>query len=69
MVDGNRAHFRIVVSEMHDDFGYAWLHVARGEVSVNGEALAAGDALKTDAATIEIAKGSGAELLVFDLPA
>ena len=47
----------------------AYVHIARGEVSVNGEALAAGDALKTDAASLEIEKGSGAELLVFDLPA
>ena len=46
----------------------AYVHVARGKVSVNGEALAAGDALKTDAPTIEIAQGTGAEVLVFDLP-
>ena len=46
----------------------AYVHVARGKVSVNGEALAAGDALKTDAPAIEIARGAGAEVLVFDLP-
>ena len=45
----------------------AYLHVARGEVQVNGQALRAGDALKTDA-PIEISGGRAAELLLFDLP-
>ena len=46
----------------------AYVHVARGAVSVNGERLAAGDALKTDAGIIDIAGGAAAEVLVFDLP-
>jgi redox-sensitive bicupin YhaK (pirin superfamily) len=45
-----------------------YVHVARGKVSVNGYALGAGDALKTDAGTIDIDRGHGAEVLVFDLP-
>jgi hypothetical protein len=46
-----------------------YLHVARGRVVANGEALAAGDALKlTDARTLQLADGSAAEVLVFDLP-
>ena len=47
----------------------AYIHVARGRVSANGEALDAGDALKlTDASVIELALGADAEVLVFDLP-
>ena len=47
----------------------AYVHVARGQVSVNGEALSTGDALKlTDVASVGITEGSGAEVLVFDLP-
>ncbi len=46
-----------------------YVHVARGEITVNGETLAAGDALKlTDATTLHLTDGSGAEVLVFDLP-
>ena len=41
---------------------------ARGRVDVNGQALAAGDALKTGAGDITIAGGDSAEVLVFDLP-
>jgi quercetin 2,3-dioxygenase len=46
----------------------AYIHVARGKVSVNGQELSAGDALKTDAATMEISQGHNAEVLAFDLP-
>ena len=46
----------------------AYVHVARGEVSVNGQALQAGDALKTDTGPIVVESGRGAELLLFDLP-
>jgi redox-sensitive bicupin YhaK (pirin superfamily) len=46
----------------------AYVHVARGRISVNGHALSAGDALKTDAGTITIEGGNAAEVLVFDLP-
>ena len=45
-----------------------YVHVARGTVQVNGHALRAGDALKTDAGRIEIERGKDAEVLVFDLP-
>ena len=47
----------------------AYLHVARGEMIVNGRALAAGDALKTDDRSIELTAGKQAEVLLFDLPA
>jgi hypothetical protein len=46
-----------------------YVHVARGRVTANGEALAAGDALKlTDATTLVLSDGAAAEVLVFDLP-
>src|ERR1041384_7421674 len=45
-----------------------YVHVARGEATVNGRALASGDALKTDAGPIVVERGRGAEVLVFDLP-
>jgi len=47
----------------------AYAHVARGDVSVNGKALRAGDGLKlADVERVIVEKGSGAEILVFDLP-
>lgn len=47
---------------------YVWLHVARGRVTVNDQALAAGDALSTDdAAALAITGVEPAELLLFDL--
>jgi len=47
-----------------------YVHMARGSASVNGHALGAGDALKaTEAAELRISGGTGAEVLVFDLPA
>ena len=50
---------------------HAWVHVARGEVKVNGQALAAGDgaALSGEAkVSLEgIGELAGAEVLVFDL--
>jgi quercetin 2,3-dioxygenase len=46
-----------------------YVHVARGGLDVNGHALRAGDALKTDAGPIVLERGRGAEVLVFDLPA
>jgi redox-sensitive bicupin YhaK (pirin superfamily) len=45
-----------------------YVHVARGSLQVNGKRLAAGDALKTDAAEIRIEGGDQAEVLLFDLP-
>ncbi|MDX1455679.1 MAG: pirin family protein [Gammaproteobacteria bacterium] len=47
----------------------AYVHVARGELTVNGEQLAKGDALKMmEIDSIEISAGREAEVLVFDLP-
>ena len=45
----------------------AWVHVARGALTVNGAALQAGDAAAIGAGTIELSDGSGAEVLLFDL--
>lgn len=46
----------------------AYVHVARGTVTVNGVALKNGDAVKlSDVATIDISGGQQAEVLVFDL--
>ena len=46
----------------------AYVHVARGSVTVNGEALGAGDAAKiVDAAEVKLERGAGAEVIVFDL--
>ncbi len=47
---------------------YAWLHVARGAVSLNGSTLGAGDgAAVSDEAAIEITGAVRAEVLLFDL--
>ncbi len=47
---------------------HAWVHVARGNVSVNGQTLRAGDgAAVTDETTIEIGGAPGGEVIVFDL--
>jgi redox-sensitive bicupin YhaK (pirin superfamily) len=46
----------------------AWLHVARGSVRVNGQALEAGDALQaSEEAALEISGVQNAEVLLFDL--
>jgi quercetin 2,3-dioxygenase len=48
----------------------AYVHVARGEVSVNGQRLTAGDAaMLRDEAAVQIGQGVGAEVLLFDLKA
>ncbi|WP_293776334.1 pirin family protein [uncultured Oxalicibacterium sp.] len=45
-----------------------YVHIARGNVEVNGTALKSGDALKLrEVDLIEIAKGENAEVLVFDM--
>ncbi|MQR00172.1 pirin family protein [Glaciimonas soli] len=47
----------------------AYIHVARGKVTVNGEKLNAGDAVKISAETeVRINDGEQAEVLLFDLP-
>jgi redox-sensitive bicupin YhaK (pirin superfamily) len=46
----------------------AYVHVARGRITVNGEALDAGDAAKlTDATEVKLENGHEAEVLLFDL--
>jgi redox-sensitive bicupin YhaK (pirin superfamily) len=46
----------------------AWLHVARGEIALAGEALKAGDAVGvTDRASVALKARTPAEVLLFDL--
>jgi quercetin 2,3-dioxygenase len=46
-----------------------YVHLARGEVKVNGVALSSGDAIRyTDATSLRIDHGREAEVIVFDLP-
>jgi len=46
-----------------------YVHVVDGSISINGETLKSGDALKIrDEARITIERGRNAELLLFDLP-
>jgi redox-sensitive bicupin YhaK (pirin superfamily) len=46
----------------------AYVHLVRGEASINGQALQAGDAAKLDGETrLSIEHGRGAEVIVFDL--
>ncbi|HZO07403.1 MAG TPA: hypothetical protein VFB52_13525, partial [Solirubrobacterales bacterium] len=52
--------------DLKNERGY--VHVARGRITVNGEILQAGDALKTDGGLIELEQGENAEVLLFDLP-
>ena len=47
---------------------HAWVQVARGDVTVNGESLAAGDgAAVSDESALDLTARSDAEVLVFDL--
>jgi len=47
----------------------AYLHLARGTLTVNGTPLEAGDAVKlSGVAEVTLGKGTGAEALLFDLP-
>ena len=47
---------------------HAWVHVAEGEVNVNGETLRAGDALAlSDERAVELAGINRAQALIFDL--
>jgi redox-sensitive bicupin YhaK (pirin superfamily) len=63
LFDGDEAAEQTIAASRR---GY--VHVARGSVTVNGQSLRAGDALKTGAGTIRIEGGHAAEVLVFDLP-
>ena len=48
----------------------AYVHLVRGSLDVNGQALTAGDALQaTDTASLVLSSGRDAEVLVFDLAA
>ena len=45
----------------------AYVHVARGEVTLNGQRLHAGDGAKVaDETTLSFSEGRNAELLLFD---
>ena len=47
----------------------AYVHVARGNITINDEALTAGDALMLrDEEAVTLSDGQNAEVLVFDLP-
>ena len=47
---------------------HAWIHVAEGNVKVNGESLSGGDAVAlSDESKVEIAGQGNAQVLVFDL--
>lgn len=47
----------------------AWLHVARGALTLNGERLSAGDGVAITAeGTLSLSEGDDAEVLLFDLP-
>ncbi|MFZ9997293.1 MAG: pirin family protein [Burkholderiaceae bacterium] len=47
-----------------------YVHLAKGELTVNGQALKAGDALKmADESMVHVSKGQDAEVLVFELAA
>jgi redox-sensitive bicupin YhaK (pirin superfamily) len=64
LVDGDEAIERAL-----DPARRAYVHVARGEVEVNGEKLAAGDAaMLTDESGLTLRAGRAAEVLLFDLP-
>jgi len=63
LFDGDEAAEQTIAASRR---GY--VHVARGSVTVNGQSLRAGDALKTGAGTLRIEGGRAAEVLLFDLP-
>ena len=48
---------------------HAYVHVARGELTLNGQSLSAGDGVKiSEEAALAFANGHDAEILLFDLP-
>ena len=46
----------------------SYVHIARGNVTVNEQSLSAGDGLMLNGGAIKIERGIGAEVLLFDLP-
>jgi hypothetical protein len=65
LFDGNEAATLTIAAGRR-----AYVHLVRGELTVNGTRLTAGDALKmSDVSEIPIRDGRDAEVLVFDLPA
>lgn len=64
LFNGNERHF------LEPEPGRkAYVHVARGELSVGGIVLHSGDGLKiTDVRAVELSGGRAAELLVFNVP-
>lgn len=46
---------------------YAWLQVARGEATLNGQSLQAGDGAAVQAEPLEVSTETGTEILLFDL--
>ena len=47
----------------------AWVQVARGALTLNGQKLAAGDGAAVEQETVlRLAGNGGSELLLFDLP-
>jgi quercetin 2,3-dioxygenase len=59
--DGDRATYTLAPGR------HAWIHVARGEVDVDGTRLSAGDAAAIDEAKVIELAGAGGEVLLFDL--
>lgn len=47
----------------------AWLHVAKGQVSLNDEELHAGDGAAIEGGEVKLSKGSAAEVIIFDMAA
>jgi len=63
LFDGPERHERAL-----DPQRLAYVHLVHGRLTVNGEALKAGDALRLrNTASLVLEQGSGAEVLVFDL--
>jgi redox-sensitive bicupin YhaK (pirin superfamily) len=64
LFDGSeQAHLAIATDRL------AYVHVARGDISLNGQSLKAGDAAKlTGESQVLLDQGRRAEVLVFDLP-
>lgn len=60
---GERAQLEVASERL------VYVHVARGTITVQGRELVAGDGLAAAGGTLEVGRGRGAEVLVFDLPA